>query len=636
MEASPLNNISSSAPSTSTQGTANLGQGIKSFTLGGLASGLDTNSIIQQLVAIDSQPITQMQTREAAMTSKLALYQDLNSKVAALKTASDKLSAPTMWQGMTATSSDTGVLTATANANNTAQAGAHSVIVKQVGSASTLGSDGSVSALSTTRTLDQAGYATALQFVTRTATDAGGTSKTGDGGAFTINGTTVNYWKTDTLQDVVNRINSTVSGVTASYDPKADKMTFSSSGGGQITVTDTVGNFVQANGFLNNQVGTGSVSSTGHIAKPVTASTAVTALATPVTTGVMSINGAAIGVNATDTLQSVMDKINRSAAGVTASFSSTTNSLVLTSNNLGSTQITLGKDSSGFVKAMHLDTATTKLGQSTVVNVDGIDFSRNSTKLTDVIQGVTLNVTKPSPTDLSGMRQPVSVSVAQDTDTMQKNLQGFVDAYNTLVDFYNTNTTAPQFDSTNTVTVPAGALLGDGALNDVMFYLKTTFTEQVPGLPSNMNNLSDIGITLGDPKAKPPPGSASGTVGDGSKLAFDPSVFIQAMFNNPDGVSKMFTKASDGFASMLGKTFKSLIGSPGAIMDSTLTLQNQQISDTDHHVQDLQARVRAKQQDYLKMFTDMERTMSNIQTQGNSVISMLNAQMNVGTNSSSG
>ena len=57
------------------------------FSVGGLASGLDTNSIIDQLVKIESNSVTAAQTRQTAYKSQISQLGDLTSKLTAFATA---------------------------------------------------------------------------------------------------------------------------------------------------------------------------------------------------------------------------------------------------------------------------------------------------------------------------------------------------------------------------------------------------------------------------------------------------------------------------------------------------------------------------------------------------------------------
>lgn len=63
-----------------------------SFRAGGLASGMDTNSIIDTLVSLEKRPMAQLQKRQDALKTQVSLLGDLASKLTALSTATDNLS----------------------------------------------------------------------------------------------------------------------------------------------------------------------------------------------------------------------------------------------------------------------------------------------------------------------------------------------------------------------------------------------------------------------------------------------------------------------------------------------------------------------------------------------------------------
>jgi len=77
------------------------------FQAGGLASGLDTNTIIDKLVQLQSRPLTLLQKRQAAAKTQISLLGDLTSKLSALKDAARALA-------------DNGVLGSKATSTNTA------------------------------------------------------------------------------------------------------------------------------------------------------------------------------------------------------------------------------------------------------------------------------------------------------------------------------------------------------------------------------------------------------------------------------------------------------------------------------------------------------------------------------------
>jgi hypothetical protein len=133
-----------------------------------------------------------------------------------------------------------------------------------------------------------------------------------------------------------------------------------------------------------------------------------------VTSGSFEINGTTIAVNAGDSLNDVLDRINQSDAGVTATFDAATETVLLTQNTPGSTpDIVLANDTSGFVAAVKLDSAvatpgedgtatgdpTTPLAevgafstvQSGSISVNGvsIDIDVNTDSLNDILDRIT-------------------------------------------------------------------------------------------------------------------------------------------------------------------------------------------------------------------------------------------------------
>jgi len=85
--------------------------------------------------------------------------------------------------------------------------------------------------------------------------------------------------------------------------------------------------------------------------------------------GRFEINDTQIRVNRHDTIDSMMRKITRSAAGVMARYDAETDSVTLTSKEAGAQDITLGEDSSGFLAAMNLEDGNLSMGQEARVEV---------------------------------------------------------------------------------------------------------------------------------------------------------------------------------------------------------------------------------------------------------------------------
>src|SRR5690349_14183908 len=76
-----------------------------SASIGGLASGLDTATIISQLMQLEAVQQNQLKSRVTQKQTAVSAMQSLNTKLAALAKSSTELSAATGWSPVTASSS---------------------------------------------------------------------------------------------------------------------------------------------------------------------------------------------------------------------------------------------------------------------------------------------------------------------------------------------------------------------------------------------------------------------------------------------------------------------------------------------------------------------------------------------------
>ena len=61
------------------------------IAFGGLSSGLDTGSIIQQLLALESRPINLLNAQRETLRSQQDAYKDLNTRINGLENAAFEL-----------------------------------------------------------------------------------------------------------------------------------------------------------------------------------------------------------------------------------------------------------------------------------------------------------------------------------------------------------------------------------------------------------------------------------------------------------------------------------------------------------------------------------------------------------------
>ncbi len=99
----------------------------------GVGAGVDLQNLLTKIMDAERIPVRQLESKIAATNTKISSYGTLKSKLDALKTASDTLRFESSLVAKTTGSTDTSVLTATANAN--ALNGSYSVEVTQLASA---------------------------------------------------------------------------------------------------------------------------------------------------------------------------------------------------------------------------------------------------------------------------------------------------------------------------------------------------------------------------------------------------------------------------------------------------------------------------------------------------------------------
>lgn len=72
----------------------------------GVGSGLDVESIISQLTALEKQPLTTLQTKAATIQTRISTVAQIKSQVSALATSAKTLAQASAWTGKTLTSSN--------------------------------------------------------------------------------------------------------------------------------------------------------------------------------------------------------------------------------------------------------------------------------------------------------------------------------------------------------------------------------------------------------------------------------------------------------------------------------------------------------------------------------------------------
>lgn len=181
----------------------------------GVGSNLDVNGIVSKLMAVESQPLTVLQKREASFQAKLTAYGALKGALSSFQNSLTGLADASKFQSFNATPSDASVLSATAA--STAVTGNYSITVNSLAKSQTISSAGQVNLTSPIGS----GASTTLTFQFGTIT--GGTLTNGiyananfDQDTGQATGTVVIDSSNNSLQGIKDAINSANIGVTAS------------------------------------------------------------------------------------------------------------------------------------------------------------------------------------------------------------------------------------------------------------------------------------------------------------------------------------------------------------------------------------------------------------------------------------
>lgn len=111
-----------------------------SFSLSGIASGLDTNTIISQLMQLERIPYTKLETKKKDYNTELSVFRSINTKLAALRSAADDLRLNSNFNLMGVKSSDESVVKAVGS--DGLQEGTFLIEVEQLATYTTLVSGG--------------------------------------------------------------------------------------------------------------------------------------------------------------------------------------------------------------------------------------------------------------------------------------------------------------------------------------------------------------------------------------------------------------------------------------------------------------------------------------------------------------
>ena len=613
--------------------------------LGG--SGLDTESIIKQLMTAEKVPLTKLiQKRQLAewkrdayrdMTNKLREFKDTYFNVA--KSASNLMSE-TSFKKFTGVSTNNAYVTVSGNAESIA--GSHTVSITSIAIAG--------KAVSTAGVTDE---------LVGTAISEGNYNLSGKTLKITLDGITReislgDYSSTqDTMGDQIQSLVNTAFGenkITVDYSIADRKLSFNTTGGASIVTlsSGTTNDGLAALGFTSGI--------TNRLDTSKTLSSLSTSFANDLTFNSdgklkFTINSKEFTFDKSVTLASMMNTINTDAdAKVNMKYDETTDKFIITSKQFGTgDNITIsaiqGGNFFGVNSASGIITgsATTSQGSDAKAKIDGIDVTRSSNTFT--LNGTIYTLVKAHTNPAT---ESETVSLSMNTDEIYNNIKGFVDKYNEIISNINSKLTEKYDRDYQPLTdeqkedlsedeikkwetiAKTGLLKADPILQDVAYKMRSALSDGITGLTTS---LSSIGIKTGD-------------YSDKGKLLIDETKLKAAIQNDPSSVSELFTKQSsirynadnttalkseryknEGLASRISDILNDnirTVGGKGRLLEKAgiqgdatefSSLSYKEIDRYDDDINDLIEKLSDKEDRYYAKFTALEKYISQMNVQ---------------------
>ncbi len=518
----------------------------------GIGSGILTTELVNDLVAAERDSIDlRLDLQKSEFEAEISAFGTITSALETLKVSADALKAPSALQAITASSSDDSALSATAS--SLAEAGSYSITVNELAQSHSL----------VTKSFDEITDIIGtgeLTFRFGTTTFSGSDYDDFELDNTKLSKTLIIDSSNNTLASLRSAINNADFGVEASIvnDGSGFRLLLSSEDPGvsnsmEILVAGDNGSGLSQFAFNGTYNGTGEVGAiteggSTDLSTGIDFSTgnAVFTFDLGVTTDIeVTVDANATtdlgggGGTAEDNLIAIQTAIDTalvtaglSAGDVVASLDAEDGGLILTTLATGlseTIEVTADDGVLGlnpnlgqrFGSAGSLE--QTQAARSAEIEVNGLTITRESNLVTEVINGVTLNLKS------ADIGKPISLSLESDSAAIIEKVQGFVDAYNEL------KVLTSELTKFDLARGESGLLLGDATLRGVNFQIRNVMNSIVDGITdSKFRTLSEVGIT---------------TDQDNSFLLnLDAGKLSQSIEENPDAIVSLFatnTSASD-------------------------------------------------------------------------------------------
>jgi len=560
------------------------------MALSGLASGFDWKSIVDQLIEVSRAPQNRMRTEKTSNASKSSAINDIKGLLGTLKTSISSLATEESLYKKSATFKDTST-NWKATASKDTPAGEYKFNLISEASATKLsGSSNLVAPLDPTKTIAEIS-------VGRTITS----------GFFTIKGQRVNVATTDTLQKVIDDIKS----ITGTADLVGDQIQIVSLGSPlSLGAPNDTSNFLQAMQLSGSgtktendpSITTDDVYSVTSSASSLSAprlnvalkDSGLAGLSSGVT-GSLEINGESVSYNSdTDTISTILDKINASKAGVTAIYDISQRVFSLTNKTTGNVGISV-IDNGPLGGALGLTTGTTTNGNDATFSINGGGTLTSRSNILDEtahgIKGLSVTANK----------------IGEQTLTVAGDYTAAKDSLNEFITKYNAVQNAIEKYTKVTVTgekVSSAILAGNRELSTLSRSLRTMLYQAGGGITGSVQRLSDLGINFAGIE---PTISLTKSTALESKLA-----------TAADDIAEYFSTAGGGLIDRLDTLLSSYVSDSGSAsggLKAQLDSITKQNTSLDKQIEDVERRLASQRSLLENSFIAMERAQSGFQQQ---------------------
>ncbi len=270
-----------------------------------------------------------------------------------------------------------------------------------------------------------------------------------------------------------------------------------------------------------------------------------------------------ITLDGSESLEAIRDKINAATVttdGKTATQTLASASIVNTGTSAApSYKLVIASTGKGTDNAVNIDSnleaalggfSATQEAKNAKFTVNGLEVERSTNSVTDVIDGVTLNLAS------ADTNKTLTLTVARDTDAITKKVNDFISAYNKLA------------STVSSLHQKGGTLEADNSATSVLYQLQNVFNDPAKITGNDFNYLAQVGISF----------KKDGT------LSLDSTTFTKTLETNPDQVVSLFTDTDRGIAHRLYNTASNMLDSDG-LVDSRIKGLNARIKSMDNNIE---------------------------------------------------